>query len=254
MLKAATKTDFEPICRFCKGSVYGTYIICRAMAYGFERSFAPVYLCKSDSGELTGVVSVLENNAVVAAGEECNFEELSFFLASSAFSSVLTDEQTAEKCGFESYESKAVLRFDCGNSNGKADSFADLKEVYNLFASCFPKAFAVDKNSYLSWLSDFTFRKNRRLSRLKAVHCGKTVCAAAVTGAECDDSAVISCVACRPEFRGKGYGRAVTLSLADELKAEGKTVFLISLDERTTSFYLKLGFTHCGKAAYIERS
>ena len=128
-----------------------------------------------------------------------------------------------------------------------------MKKVYELFCSCFPQSFSRDKNSYLSWLSDFTFRKNRGLSRLKAVHSGEAVCAAAVTSAECCDGAVISAVACGPEYRKRGYGKAVTLSLANELKRENKTVYVISQDESTTHFYMKLGFRSCGSAAYIER-
>lgn len=253
MLKTAANSDFERLCAICKNSVFGTYIICRAKAYGFERSFAEIYLCENDNGELTGAVSVLDNNAVVVANEHCNFEELAFFVSSFGFSSVLTDEVTAEKCGFHGAVIKTVLCFDTDGKDFQTDSAAEMKKVYELFCSCFPQSFSCDKNSYLSWLSDFTFRKNRGLSRLKAVSCGEAVCAAAVTSAECCDGAVISAVACGPEYRKRGYGKAVTLSLANELKRENKTVYVISQDESTTHFYMKLGFRSCGSAAYIER-
>ena len=253
MLKTAANSDFERLCALCKNSVFGTYIICRAKAYGFERSFAEIYLCENDNGELTGAVSVLENNAVIVANEHCNFEELAFFVSSFGFSSVLTDEVTAEKCGFHGAVIKTVLCFDTDGKDFQTDSAADMKKVYELFCSCFPQSFSRDKNSYLSWLSDFTFRKNRGLSRLKAFHSGEAVYAAAVTSAECCDGAVISAVACGPEYRKRGYGKAVTLSLANELKRENKTVYVISQDESTTHFYMKLGFRSCGSAAYIER-
>ena len=253
MLKAATNSDFARLCALCKNSVFGTYVICRAKAYGFERSFAEIFLCENDNGKLTGAVSVLDNNAVIVANEHCNFEELAFFVSSFGFASVLTDEATAKKCGFHGTEIKTVLCFDSVGKDFQADSAADMKKVYELFCSCFPQSFSRDKNSYLSWLSDFTFRKNRGLSRLKAVSCGEAVCASAVTSAECCDGAVISAVACGMEYRKRGYGKAVTLSLANELKRENKTVYVISQDESTTHFYMKLGFRSCGSAAYIER-
>lgn len=253
MLKAAANSDFARLCAFCKNSVFGTYVVCRARAYGFEKSFAGIYLCENDDGELTGAVSVLENNAVIIANGRCNFEELAFFVASFGLASVLTDEVTAEKCGFHSAEIKTVLCFDSDGKDFQTDSSADMKKVYELFCSCFPQSFSRDKNLYLSWLSDFTFRKNRGLSRLKAVHCGEAVCAAAVTSAECRNCAVISSVACGREYRRRGYGKAVVLSLASELKRENKTVYVISQDENSTQFYMKLGFRNCGSAAYIER-
>ena len=253
MLKAATNSDFARLCALCKNSVFGTYVICRAKAYGFERSFAEIFLCENDNGKLTGAVSVLDNNAVVVANEACDFEELAFFVASFGFASVLTDEATAKKCGFHGAEIKTVLCFDSGEKDFQTDSAADMKKVYELFCSCFPQSFSRDKNSYLSWLSDFTFRKSRGLSRLKAVSCGGELCAAAVTSAEYCDGAVISSVACGMQYRKRGYGKAVTLSLANELKRENKTVYVISQDESTTHFYMKLGFRSCGSAAYIER-
>lgn len=253
MLKTASVSDLLKLSVFCEDSVFGAYVMCRAEAYGFERSFAQTYLCVSDAGELVGVVSSLENNAVILANGRCDFEELSCFVASSGFNTILTDEATAKKCGFKDYQIKDVFYFNLDNEYIAVSSEADSKRIYELFSSCFPESYPAEKNSYLSWLSDFMFRKNRGLARLKAVIGGETLCAAAVTGAEFEKAAVISSVACRSDCRKMGYGKAVTLALAGELKAENKKVYVISKDRDTAAFYLKLGFKNCGRAAYIER-
>ena len=253
MLKTASVNDILKLSDLCEDSVFGAYGMCRVEAYGLERSFAQTYLCVSDDGELVGVVSVLENNAVILANGLCDFEELSCFVDSSGFNTILTDEATAKKCGLKDCQIKDVLNFDLDDKYIEVSSEADSKKIYELFSSCFPESYPVEKDSYLSWLSDFMFRKNRGLARMKAVFGGKILCAAAVTGAEFEKAAVISSVGCRSDCRKTGCGKAVTLALAGELRSENKKVYVISKDNETVNFYHKLGFKNCGKAAYIER-
>ena len=253
MLKTAMESDYQKLCVLCADSAFGSYIVCRATAYGFDKSFAKIFICENESGEITGAVSLLDNNAVVVAKENCNFEELSFFVASFGFSSILTDSVTAKKCGFQNFEIKPVLCFEGFGEDFKTDSSPEMKSVYELFCSSFPDSYSRDKNSYLTWLSDYTYRKNRGCCRLKAICDSETVCAAALTCSECPESAVISSVACNEKYRKKGYGKAVTISLANELRIENKKVYVISQDDNTTVFYQKIGFKICGEAAYIER-
>ncbi len=171
------------------------------------------------------------------------------------FKSILTTSETAEKCGIANFETKPILY--CKNISGTVETSTaevpDMKAVYELFCSCFPSSYIRNKDSYLSWLSDFTFRRNRSLARIEMAFCGSKIVAAALTSAECENGAVISSVACDKEFRLNGFGKAVSLSLAQKLQAENKNVFVIAENNELSAFYKKIGFKDCGFAAYIER-
>ena len=54
----------------------------------------------------------------------------------------------------------------------------------------------------------------------------------------------ISAVATHPEFRGRGYGRTLTIALANRIRAGGRTPFLhVFADNRPAStLYGSLGF------------
>lgn len=255
MLKIAKGSDFERLQRFCKGNAFGAYICCRAEAYGFSSSFSKLWIGENADEKITCAVSSLDRNAVLLADGECDFDELAFMISALGISSVLTDEMTAEKCKMPSFETKPVFCFEnaCGYIETEDAEISDMKAVYALFCSCFPNRYLNDKESFLSWLSDFTFRKNRNLARLETAICGSKLVAAALTAAECKTDAVISSVACDEEFRRRGFGKSVVLSLAKKLKDENKNVFVIAENNELSAFYKKIGFKNCGFAAYTER-
>lgn len=256
MLKLAEKGDLKRLKSYCFKNVFGAYIICRAEAYGFSSSFSKIWIGENENGKINCAVSSLDGNAVVLASEDCDFEELSFMIFAFGFSSVMTDAETARKCGIKDFEIKPVLRFESSLNFTETVTFdteEDMKGVYELFSFCFPERYGKSKNEYLSWLSDFTFRKNRNLARLEVLHVGSKVVSAAATAAQCEDAAVISSVACAEEYRGKGFGVAVTLSLVLKLKSENADVFVVAENGNLSRFYEKIGFKECGFAAYIER-
>ena len=254
MLTIASAGDLEEIKNFCRNNPFGAYISCRAVAYGFETGFSKLWCGRSKNDELVSVVSSLGGNAVILAKDGCDNEELSFMISAFSMNSVLTDYDTGTKCFSKRFQKKEIFRFDgCDFKVNEIESEPEMKDVYSLFLSCFPESYQADKDSYLSWLSDFVFRKNRSLARIKAVVLDGKVLSAALTSAESEDCAVISSVACNEKCRNNGYGKAVLLSLVNELKAEGKNVFVISENRSVSEFYKKSGFKNCGFAAYTER-
>lgn len=254
MLKIASTGDLEEIKSFCRNNPFGAYISCRAEAYGFETEFSKLWCGRSKNDELVSVVSSLGGNAVILARDGCDYEELSFMISAFSMNSVLTDYDTGAKCFLKGFQKKEIFRFSgCDLKENEVESEPEMKDVYSLFLSCFPESYHADKDSYLSWLSDFMFRKNRNLARIKAAVIDRKVLSAALTSAESESCAVISSVACNEKCRNNGYGKTVLLSLANELKADGKNVFVISENCSVSEFYKKSGFKNCGFAAYTER-
>lgn len=253
MFKLTNESDLEKIKVFCRDSAFGAYISCRAEAYGFNAGFSELWISEDERGKILCAVSSLDKNAVVLSDENCNFEELSVLIDSFGFKSILTDVKTADNCSLCGFEKKAVLKLEKCENALETNSNPDLKSVYELYCSVFPKRYCTDKESYLTWLSDFTFRKKCNLADIETVETEGTVVAAAMTAAESETSAVIASVACKEGFRKKGFGKKVVLSLASKLTAKNKNVFVISENDEVTNFYRKIGFEVCGFAAYIER-
>ena len=253
MLTLATGADRAKLERFCKGSLLGTYLGSRLRCYGFGFDFVRFWLGEAD-GEICAVLGTLDSAAVLLAAPSADHEELSAFLRMQSFSSMMTAAKTAERCGLENYVKKQAFVFTGGEAVRPAPEPDDMKAVYALISREIPGSFSAAREAYLSFLSDYTFRKNRGAARAAALTEQGALCACALTAAETDQAAVLSGVAVDPRFRGKGFGRRVVLSLANALQAEGKTAYVIALNDSAAQFYARIGFAPYRELAIIERT
>ena len=249
MFKLAEKQDKEKIVDFCAESLLGAYVICRLETYGFDYDFAKYWISEDDTG-VNAVVSSFDGAATVYANERADHEEMKTFLAVLGFGTVVTDEYTAEKCGFDDVICKQSFVYKGANEDYTAEDDIDLKKAYKLICKAIPNSFTDSEEAYLSFLSDFTFRKNRKHARIKGFADSLSVISCAMTSAETTNSAIISGVACSEERRGGGFGKRTVLSIADELKSEEKTVYVIALNKSAEKFYEKIGFVPYEKIAY----
>ena len=252
MLKLCKKGDEKKLLDFCGSSLFGSYISCRLLTYGFDFDFSLFWLGETD-GKVTAAVSSLDGNAVVLTGEDADIGELSQFVSMLGFSSVMYAASLAlEPLGYSVTLKKAFL-FEGTASTKEASSDCDMREVYRLASSSIPDSFPDTKDAYLHFLSDFTFRKNRGRARVFTLSEDEEIASCALTCAECDSSAVLSCVACREDKRGKGLGKKTVLSLCSELSSEGKKVYVIALNEAAEGFYKSIGFAEHCTVAFAER-
>ena len=139
--------------------------------------------------------------------------------------------------------------------NFGADNISEelYKSLYALVSDNIPGSFDNSKEAYLSFLSDFTFRKHRALARAKGFVVDGTLVSSVITSAETSDYALISAVASDKRFRGTGLGKKTVLSMIDELINEKKKVFIVALNESAEGFYEHLGFEFCGNVATVSR-
>lgn len=253
MLTLASSADRDRIAQFCEGSLLGAYLACRLQCYGFHFAFVKFW-CAEANGALTAVIGALDDAAILLAEEHADHDELAAFLRMMPFSSLMMSAETAERCGFARYSKKEALVFRGGELVGSAQTPTDMHDVYDLISNEIPGSFSREIAARLSFLSDFMFRKNRGAARAAAVCEGGRLCACALTAAETQNAAVLSGVAADRRVRRQGYGKRVVLFLANELQREGKTVYVIALNEGAAAFYRHIGFAANQTIAIIERN
>lgn len=253
MIKLCDLNDLKVIEEFCSSAdPLAVYALCRVKCYGFSMRFCETWLCKNGE-DVVAVLSVLCNNAVLYSKENADFDEIRVFLCASEFNTLLTQTSVAENLGFEKYKRKQALLFKGDCSEVFCSDLADYVQIYSLLCECFPHEYSDDKEHYLEWLSDLTFRKRRGFARTKAIFEKNRLSANVLTVAETETAAVIGGVCCSHSRRGCGLGSKVVLSAVNELKNENRDVFVLANDDVADGFYKRIGFSQYKNIAYIER-
>lgn len=252
MLKILTDKDLPNLLSFCDGSILGTRIACYALCYGFDKDFLMFWADE----DYNCIAAKFDNSLTVVANDNSDVEELRKFIDIIGADTVTVNEDIAKALNYSEFDTKKGFKY-MGNNNPdfSADivNEADLKEIYTLISKAIPNSFANTKEAYLSFVSDFTYRRRRGFATGKCIHHDEKVVSSAITAAQSKNSALISGVACYEEYRKFGYGKRTVLNLAEELKTNKKEVFVIALNTSAEGFYEHIGFTECGKIAFIKR-
>ncbi len=254
MIISVNEINIEEVFAFCENSLLGTKISCQLKTYGIGRSFLNVWCCL-DGNSVKAVISKFEDSITLIADDVIIYSEIKSFLDMIGFSSLCCSEALAKALEYEADDTKNAYIFSSGSDCSSADELTEEKYrcAYELICKNIPGSFEDSKNSYLSFLSDFTFRKRRGTARFKGTVIEGKVAACALTSAETDTAAIISGVACDSSFRMKGLGKRTVLALANELKKENKTVYVIALNKAAEGFYEHIGFKNTDRISFIER-
>lgn len=250
MLRMLDSKDPETVKKLSYGSILGTRIYCYALCYGFDRDFLDFW-----AGENT-LVARFDDTFTVKAGSDADFEELKEFLDVMDATEIVTDEDTAKSLCFENFRTRKGYRFTgaaCASDEVSVLDDSLIPELYSLISEAIPDSFGKDRNSYLSFLSDYMFRKNRGFSRACGVISDGKLVSTTITSAETETSAIISGIACREGYRKYGFGKKTVLTIASILKNENKNVYVIALNESAEGFYEHIGFEKCENIAYVSK-
>lgn len=240
--------------QLCRGSIIGTRILCYVMAYGFDRNFLEVWLIEDD-GTAVGVLAKFYDDITLLTDRCTDFRQLSVFLQMLNFKTLMCHSYVNDVLHFENSVTKFGYRFS-GDAEGREIDLLsenDIENAYELISREISGSFKSDRESYLSFLSDFTFRERRGLARGVCTHNDGNVSSVALTSSETDNAAIISGVACDRSLQKKGLGKKTVLSLTALLKGENKEVFVIALNESAQGFYEHIGFEKTEKISIIER-
>ena len=254
MLKNADINDRKELEKFLSSGIISLRILSYITAYGFVRDFLRLWYSYDENG-INAVISLFENSVLVKTNEKADFSELSAFLSMLSYDTISCDAETADFLCFDDYAIKQGYVFSGEPSDFTSKSIDEthLKDVYNLISERIPDSFSDSKDAYFSFLSDFTFRARRDLARGKCIYENNILAACAVTSAETENKALLSGVAASKDFKGSGYGKNVVLSLVSELQKNGKSAYVIALNDSAQGFYEHIGFEKDSLIAYINR-
>ncbi len=253
MLKAATEKDLEAILEFCDSDLLGTRIGCYCLAYGFDRDFLSIWIDDSD-GKISTVIAKFYDSVTLksSAGDTA---EIAGFISMIGYSSLETDAVTCRKFGLsaESRKKAYIYKGETDERTAEDISEENYRALYGLVSENIPGSFENSRESYLSFLSDFTFRKRRGLARSKGIVSDGKLVSCVITSAETENCALLSAVASDKCVRGMGFGKRTVLSAVNELRNENKEVFVIALNQSAESFYEHIGFEYYTAICHIER-
>ena len=254
MLKRASVENLRKITEICEGSIIGTKILCLVTAYGFERDFLECWVML-DEDKITAVLTKFYDDITLLADDDADSEQLSSFLGMFGYNTLCCTKKSCDFLGLTANAVKNGYMFREDTSDYCCDSLEedDYRKAYELISQEIPGSFSSNREAYLSFLSDFTFRKRRNLARGVCTHTDGAVSSIALTSSETDSSAIISGVACDSRLQKKGLGKKTVLSLVNSLKKENKDVYVIALNEKAEGFYEHIGFLKQEKIAFIER-
>ena len=201
--------------------------------YGNRYPFSGLFLQTDKFGNKTSCISRLDNNFTVTSNNSADFSEISAFLHVYNAASVFCTVNLANQLGlihrecFFSYMIKPI------NNTAASNPEIRLEELYKILYSSNGENMNLPDFEY--WYPDFCLRYNHGF----ADYCAEGPSAAAA-GFIYGNSALITGVSVKKEFRGNGLGKKILSELLGKLSKLGSVYALSS--KQTSGFYEKCGF------------
>lgn len=225
MIRLLTEDRVAEFSAFCEKRLNGAVIFTRMKTYGIYDNEVFFWFSENEDGNINAVFSILDGVFTVSEDGTADKDEISVFSQVVGASSVTY--------GNDAY----LLKFDSSEKNVFAEDVTgeNLKDVFHII-------FEEDKNkdSFFSrWYADASHKIRHGLIHGKCVYEDGICVSVALTSGETDSLAVISSVATLSDYRKKGLGERVVLSLAKSLRKE---IYLMTDNEKTKLWYEKIGF------------
>lgn len=224
-------------------------------AYGLQQTFVRFW-CAEEQDKISAWVSLLDGAAVLAVvtdDEELLAEIALFFTMQPEVHTIRTSEQAGRAlmaAGGWLMEAGAVMTpGEHLPVPEKQPQNLSPRQAYPLLASCFDTGVP----PFEAWYVDVSHRLRHGYCRLIGFMDHDEPIACAMTTAECERAALIGAVATLPAGRGQGYASANVLTLAHQLRGEGKTALLSPKNPAAQTLYARIGFTVCGQWASLKR-
>lgn len=238
MIKRIDNAD--EIFSFSKSDIYAIRIKALLKSYGTSYDFAKFYICFSDYDEPCAIISSLDNDFTLSYSmlTQDNADEICAFITSIGYNSLLTDSEfviTGTK-----YDSGIVMqaskRYDFPLTDATINEYPKLMDLFNLDS--------YDKWDFEAWYVDLSHRIRHGTAKAYSLNINDEIISSAVYSSIYKDDAILTSVETVPEYRGLGWASQLVSYMLGDIKGN---VYLMREENKNEQFYLKLGFTNCGR-------
>ena len=258
MLKLAESEAELPI---SGDTPFGCKILASAAAYG-GRNPAGVRNPNAQFWSQEGgnsAIGLLDDTALLEAGGDptsrapAAWEEIAAFVRALGPRVFSCEEGAAEKLGFAASSRGEIMVL---HPRGLPEVPADVewdpgpREIYDLLERSKTPTFRPPE--FEPFYMDLSYRTRHGAAATACVRRNTVPAACAVCTSLTPGAAVISGVACAPEFRGRGLASAAVLALAKRLGREN--IYIFRAEKENAGFYRSLGFEPCGRWVECVRS
>ena len=122
-----------------------------------------------------------------------------------------------------------------------------LPKVYALLEDNFPGV-----SSLNDWYPDVSHRVRHQCCHIACIQSNDHIVSTAMTVAETITEAIIGQVATAKKARRQGYASICVKSIISQ--CEGKTLYILPIDENAAGLYSKIGFVPCGSWFELEKT
>lgn len=237
--------------------VFGPRIFTIQQAHGF----APFtdYLMEEAHGEVKGIFARFYGTVYIVS----KTDDASFFLPALSRSAAWVALEGRESVirplaasfGITRPDTALCMRHD-GETFPDLSSF-DIRKSENLrrfyeFLSLCHDGFA-DGTNYRLWYGDYAARIASGLTELYFLYDNQTPVSCATLNVRSGRAAVLGSVSTPPDYRGRGYGRAISAFVTARIHALGLTPVLQCSRDSLKDFYAPLGYRETFRWAIADR-
>ena len=224
-----------------------------AAAYGLSSLFFDLWVQQTEK-EPVAVMGRLDGQMTLVARDGFDAGELALFLQAAGFETLLCKGAAARRLPFFRAQTAVLLRrkkqvFPA--ETGLALDWAPSpRTLYALLKTC--TGASIRLPPFDGWYVDVSHKLRRGLIRAVTACEGGGPVGCAMTAGESEGHALLCAVAVVPEYRGRGYGRALVDAMSETLQKAGKQVFLLRDASENEAFYRSLGFEPLEEYAFLR--
>lgn len=229
-------TDISEFSDFLKTDIYSIRILSLLNAYGTNYDFAAFYKQIDIDNNVTAILSKLDNDFTLSAGNNADFDELKEFFTALGYNSVLSDERLNLSDCFDSGSVMMTRRkAEFHKAYTTLNDYPKLMDIFNIED--------YDKLDFESWYVDLSHRIRHNCSKAFTLNVGSEIVSSGIFSSIWKNDAILTSVNTVPEYRNMGYGSVLVSEMICDIKGN---VYLMRDKNKNEGFYNKLGFENIG--------
>lgn len=216
---------------------FGCKIAAAASAYGLDEPFAMFWVQDNSRAVLAKV-----DDSLLLEDLGAEYGEIAEFIRMLDVKRISCSESAAQKLGLaanscgEIMVCKSGVKLEC---SFEVEINPGLRSIYELLCECQTENFVPPE--FEPFYMDMSYRTRHGAALSVGIRHGGKLVSCALCSSVTRNSAVISAVACAPEFRRKGFGKAAVSALIAQLNR--KNIYIFRADGENEEFYRFLNFT-----------